>query len=70
LFIFCFEIVIKSKNVLVKFIFSIYNQQFSFTFIIPYSPYTNDNDNNDSIPPILNKTFEFSIGIHVKKHGN
>jgi hypothetical protein len=40
-----------------------------FTFAIPYSPYTNDDDNNGSRPPTLNITFEFFNGIHVKKIG-
>jgi hypothetical protein len=70
LFILCFEIITKSKNILVNFTFSIYNQQVLFTFVIPYSPYTNDNDNNGSKPLILNRSFEFSNGIHVKKHAN
>ncbi len=70
LFIFNFKIVTKSKNVLVNFTFSICDQQLFFTFAIPYSPYTNDDDNNGSRPPTLNRTFEFSNGIHVKKHGN
>jgi len=70
LFILCFEIVTKNKNVLVKLTFSIYNQQLFFTFIIPYLPHTNDDDNNGRRPPILNETFEFSNGMHVKKHGN
>jgi hypothetical protein len=67
LFIFCFEIVTKSNNVLIKFTFSICNQQLLFTFVIPYSLYTND---DGSRPPNLNRTFEFSNGILVKKHGN
>jgi hypothetical protein len=46
-----------------------YNQQLFFTFI-PYSPSTNDNDNNGNKPPILNRIFEFSNGIHVEKYGN
>jgi hypothetical protein len=70
LFILCFEIITKSKNILVNFTFSIYNQQVLFTFVIPYSPYTNDNDNNGSKPLILNRSFEFFNGIHVKKHAN
>ncbi len=49
---------------------SIYNQQFLFTFVIPYSPYTNDNDNNGRRHLIMNRTSELSNGIHVKKHGN
>jgi hypothetical protein len=40
-----------------------------FTFVIPYSPYTNDNDNNGNKPPTINKTFELSNGIHVEKMG-
>jgi hypothetical protein len=67
LFILCSEIVSKSKNVLVKFTFPICNQQFFFTFAIPYSFYTIDNDNNGSRPLTLNKTFEFLNGIYVKK---
>ncbi len=35
--IFCFEIVTKNKNILVKLNFYIYNQQFFFAFVIPYS---------------------------------
>jgi hypothetical protein len=70
LFTFCFEIVIKNKNILVKFTFSIYNQQLLFTFVIPYSFYTNDDDNNGGKPPTLNRTFEFSNEIHMKKHEN
>jgi hypothetical protein len=70
LFISCFEIVTKSNNVLVKFTFSIYNQQLIFTFTIPYSLYTNDDDNNGSRPPTLNRTPEFCNGIHVKKIKN
>jgi hypothetical protein len=66
LFILYFEIVTKSKNALVKFTFSICNQQLLFTFVIPYSLYTNDNDNNGSRPPTLNKTFEFFNEIYVK----
>jgi hypothetical protein len=69
LFIFYFEIVTKSNNVLVKFTFSIYNQQLFFTFTIPYSPYTNDDDNNGNKPPTLNRTFEFSNGIMWKNMG-
>jgi hypothetical protein len=68
LFIFCFEIITKSKKVLVKFTFSIYYQQLLFTFAIPYSSYINDDNNNGSRPLTLNKTFEFSNGIHVKIH--
>ncbi len=70
LFIFYSKIVTKSKNVLVKFTFSIYDQQFFFTFAIPHSPYTNDDDSNGSKPPTPNKTSKFSNEIHVKKHGN
>jgi hypothetical protein len=70
LFIFYFEIVTKSKNVLVKFMFSISNQQLFFTLAIHYSPYTNDNDSNGNIPLTFNITFEFLNGIHVKNHGN
>jgi hypothetical protein len=55
---------------LVKFTFSICNQQFFFTSVIPYSPYTNDNNNNGSRPPTLNRTSEFFNEIHVEKHGN
>jgi len=54
---------------LVKFTFSIYNQQLFFTFAIPYSPYTNDDDNNRSKLPILNENFKFFNGIHVEKMG-
>jgi hypothetical protein len=39
-----------------------------FTFAIPYSPYTNDDDNNGSRPPTYNTTSKFSNGIHVKKN--
>jgi len=70
LFIVYFEIVVKNKNVLFKFTFSIYNQQLSFTLAIPSSPYTNNDDNNGNIILTFKKTFEFSNGIHVKKHGN
>jgi hypothetical protein len=70
LFIFYSKIVTKSKNVLVKFTFSIYNQQLFFTFFVPYSLYTNDDDNNGRRPSIMNRTSKFSNGIHVKKHGN
>jgi hypothetical protein len=44
----------------------------TITSVILYSPYTNDDDNNDddNKPPTLNRTFEFSNGIHVEKHGN
>jgi hypothetical protein len=70
LFMLCFEIVTKNKNVLVKFTFSLYNQQLLFTFTIPYSPYTNDDDSNGNRPPILNKTLKFSNVMHMKKHGN
>jgi hypothetical protein len=38
LFIFCFEIITKSKNILLKFTFSIYTLQLFFTFAISYSP--------------------------------
>ncbi len=68
LFIFYYKIITKNKNVLLKFTFSIWNQQFFFTFVIPYSPYTNDNYGNGSKPPTLNNTSKFSDGIHVKKH--
>ncbi len=44
--------------------------QLFFTFVIPYSFYTNDDNNNGNRLPTLNKTFEFSNGIHVEKHGN
>jgi ADP-dependent phosphofructokinase/glucokinase len=70
LFITCFEIVAKNKNILFKFTFSIYNQQLPFTLAIPSSPYTNNDDNNGNITPTLKRIFEFSNGIHVKKHGN
>jgi hypothetical protein len=70
LFILCFEIITKSKNVLVNFTFSICNQQLLFTFAIPYSPYTNDDDNNGSRFPILNRISQFFNEIHVKKHVN
>ncbi len=69
LFIFYFEIVTESNNVLVKFTFSICNQQLFFTFTIPYSLYTNDDDNNGNRPPTLNITFEFSNGIMWKNMG-
>ncbi len=36
-FMFCSKIINKSKDILVKFTFSIYNQQLFFTFVIPYS---------------------------------
>ncbi len=36
-----------------------------FCLCYPLLPYTNDNDNNGSRPPILNITLEFSNGIHV-----
>jgi hypothetical protein len=39
LFILCSEIITKSKNILVKFTFSICNQQLFFTFSTPY-PFT------------------------------
>jgi hypothetical protein len=70
LFIFYYEIVTKSKNILVKFILSIYNQQLLFTFAIPYTLNTNDDDTNGSMPLTVNITFEFSNWIHVKKHWN
>jgi hypothetical protein len=70
LFKFYCEIVTKNKNILVKLTFSMYNQQLFFTFAIPYSPYTNDDVNNGSKPPILNRIFQFSNGIHVEKYGN
>jgi hypothetical protein len=38
-----------------------------FTFDIPYSSYTNDDDNNGNKPLTMNRTFEFSNGIHVEK---
>ncbi len=66
--IFCFEIVTKSKDIFVQFTFSIYNQQLIFTFAIAYSLYNNDDDNNGSKPPILNRISKFSNGIPVKKH--
>jgi hypothetical protein len=47
-----------------------YPSTFFFTFIIPYSLYTNDDDNNGNRPPTLNITSEFSNRIHVEKHGN
>jgi hypothetical protein len=46
------------------------NQQLFLTFVIPYSPYTNDNDKNGSKPSTMNRTFEFFNRIHVEKHGN
>jgi hypothetical protein len=52
--------VAKNKNILVK-VTSIYNQQLFFIFAILYTFYTNDDDNNGSRPPTLNKTFEFSM---------
>jgi hypothetical protein len=70
LFIFYCEIITKSKNIFVKFTLSIYNQQLFFTFVIPYSPYTNDDDNNGSRPSTLDRIFEFSNRIHVEKLGN
>jgi hypothetical protein len=68
--IFCFKIVVKSKNILVKFTFFIYNQQLSFTLAIPSSLYTNNDDNNGSRVSILKKNYEFFNGISVTKHGN
>jgi len=70
LFIFCSEIVTMNKNILVKFTFFICNQQLFFTFAIPYSIFTNDDDNNGSRPPTLNITFKFYNGTHVKKYRN
>jgi len=37
--------------------------------LIPYAPYTNDNDNDGNRSSTLNTTYEFSNGIHVEKHG-
>jgi hypothetical protein len=65
-----FEIVAQNKNILIKFTFSIYNQQLSFTLVIPSSPYTNNDDNNGNIVSTLKRIYEFSNGIYVKKHGN
>jgi hypothetical protein len=42
-------------------------QQKHFTFVIPYSPYTNDDDDNGNTPSTLNRTSEFSNGIHGKR---
>ncbi len=64
LFILCFEIV--AKNIMFKFTFSICNQQLSFTFIIPFPPYTNNDDTNGSKVSTFKMTFEFSYGIHVE----
>jgi len=68
LFIICFKIVNKNNNLFIKFTISIWNQQLFFTFIIPSSPKSNDNDSNGNKPPTLNRTFEFFNGIHVTKH--
>jgi hypothetical protein len=67
MFIFYFEIVIKNKNILIKFTFFIYNLQLFFIYVILYSLYTNDDDNNGNRPPTMNITFEFSYGTHVGK---
>jgi hypothetical protein len=45
---FCCKIVASNKNVMVKFTFSIYNQQLFFTLVIPSSLYINNEDNNGS----------------------
>jgi hypothetical protein len=66
LFILCFEIV---ANNMFKFIFYICNQQLSFTFIIPSSFYTNNDDNNGSKSSTLKMIFEFSYRIHVENIG-
>jgi hypothetical protein len=58
-----------NKNVLVKVTFSIDNQQLFSTFVIFYSPYTNDDDNNDNKPLTLNIASKFSNGIHVDNMG-
>jgi hypothetical protein len=52
-----------------KFTFSICNQQLSFTFIIPSSPYTNNDNKNDTKASTLKRTFEFFYGIHVENIG-
>jgi hypothetical protein len=67
LFILCFEIV--TKNIMFKFTSSICNQQLSFTFIIPFSPSTNNDDKNSSKALTLKRTFEFSYGTHVENIG-
>jgi len=40
-----------------------------FHFITPFSLYTNNDDNNSSRIPTLNKAFEFLYEICVKKIG-
>ncbi len=67
LFILCFEIVV--KNNMFRYIFSICNQQLSFTFIIPSSLYTNNDDKNGSKSSTLKRTFEFFYRIHVENIG-
>jgi len=67
LFILCFEIV--AKNIMFKFTFFICNQQLSFTFIIPSSLYTNNDNKNGNKASTLKRTFEFSYGIHVENIG-
>ncbi len=69
MFILCSRIVIKSKYILVKFTFSICNQQLFFTFVIPYSPYNNDDDNNDSKPPTLISFLNFLMEPMWKNMG-
>jgi hypothetical protein len=47
-----------------------FNLPFFHSIVIPYSLYTNDDDNSGNRPPTLNKTFKFFSGIHLEKHGN
>ncbi len=70
LFIFCSKNVASNKNFMIKFTFSICNQQLSFTLAIPFFLYINNDDNNGSKVPTLKIIFEFFNGIHVEKHGN
>ncbi len=65
---FYYEIVAHGKNIFVKFPLFVYNHQLFFTFVLSFSPYTNDNDNNISKGPTSDWTFEFSIGMYVKTY--
>jgi hypothetical protein len=71
LFIFYYEIIANNKNILVNSPSPSIINKF-FTFVIPFSPYTNNDDNNSKRASILKKKSEFFNGktwepIHVQK---
>jgi hypothetical protein len=66
MFTLCYEIVAHRNNILVKIFLSICKHQLLFTLAIPSFLYTNNNNNNGSRSPTLNKILKFPNEICVK----